>query len=86
MAVARKRVTVSLPDDVVAAIDRAAAARGVTRSRLVSDVLRAVARARSEAETRARVDRLVAEPQVAAEQRGTARAFQRAGSRWGAEW
>jgi len=81
-----KKLAISVPEDVIRAVDRAAAARRVTRSRFISDTLRVVARARTDAEIRARVDRVMADVDVAAEQRDTALAYQRAGSRRGIGW
>jgi metal-responsive CopG/Arc/MetJ family transcriptional regulator len=81
-----KKLAISVPEDVIRAVDRAAAARRVTRSRFISDTLRVIAGARTDAEIRVRVDRVMADLDVPAEQRDTARAFQRAGSRRGTEW
>ena len=86
MAVRLKRVTVWLPDETVAALHGAAAARGVSRSRFVVNALRAAAWTRSDEGIALRVDRLMADPRLAKEQRCTARAFQRGGSRRGTEW
>jgi metal-responsive CopG/Arc/MetJ family transcriptional regulator len=80
-----KKLAISVPEDVVRAVDRAAAARRVTRSRFISDTLRVVARARTDAEIRARVDRVMADLDVSTEQHETSLAFQRAGVRRGTE-
>jgi metal-responsive CopG/Arc/MetJ family transcriptional regulator len=81
-----RKLAISLPEDVVRQVDRAAAQRGVTRSRFIADVLRVVAQIRADAEITARIDALVGNPEIAAEQRETAAAYQRAGSRHGTEW
>jgi hypothetical protein len=81
-----KKLAISVPEDVVRAVDRAARSRGVTRSRFITDLLRVAARLRTDAEITAEVDRVLADSGLGGEQRATARAFQRAGSRRGTEW
>ncbi|RMH38346.1 MAG: hypothetical protein D6689_19800 [Deltaproteobacteria bacterium] len=81
-----KKIAISVPEDVLAQVDRAAAQLGVPRSRFISDVLRRVASARSDAEIRRRVNAVFADPEVAREQRDTARAASRAVRASEAEW
>lgn len=69
-----KKIAISVPEEVLAAVDRAAARRSVTRSRFISDVLRRVAAARSDAEVRRCVNELFSDPEIAGEQREAARA------------
>ena len=83
---ASKKFAISIPEDVMAHVDRAAAARGLTRSGFIARVLRRVARARADAEVTRRIDELFADPAIAAEQRGSAVAFLRARPRRGSEW
>ena len=71
---AAKKIAISVPEEVLTAVDRAAAERSVTRSRFITDVLRRVAAARTDAEVRRRVDELFSDPRIAGEQRETARA------------
>lgn len=67
------KFALSIPRDVMAEVDGAARRRGVTRSRFISDVLRKVARARSDAEITRRLDEVFSDPAVAGEQRRTSR-------------
>ena len=69
------KFAISVPEEVMEQIDEAAERRGVTRSRFITDVLRKVARARTDAEITRRLDEVFAAPHVAAEQRRTSRAF-----------
>jgi hypothetical protein len=80
-----RKFAISIPEDVMQEIDDAANARGVTRSRFISEVLRRTAKALTDADVTRRLDRLFADPSVTAEQRRTARAF-RAPSNRGTEW
>ena len=81
-----KKFAISIPEDVMDRVDRAAARRGETRSRFISNVLRRVADAQRDAEIRKRIDGVFADPAVAAEQRDTAEAFASASSGVGKEW
>ncbi|HVY62900.1 MAG TPA: hypothetical protein VHF22_14680 [Planctomycetota bacterium] len=83
---AAKKFAISVPEDVMRQVDRAARGLGVTRSRYIVGVLRRVARARSDAEITRRVDELFADPEVAREQAETAAALRTRGSRAGTEW
>jgi hypothetical protein len=65
-------------------VDRAARRRGMTR--IVSHVLARVAEARTDAEISRRVDALFRDPEVAREQRQTARALRRRAPAGGTEW
>jgi hypothetical protein len=73
--VAVRKFAISVPEDVMAQIDEAAERRGITRSRFITDVLRKVARARTDAEVTRRLDEVFAAPDVAAEQRSTSQAL-----------
>jgi metal-responsive CopG/Arc/MetJ family transcriptional regulator len=76
-----KKLAISLPVEVVREVDRAAAARGVTRSRFISEVLCRTARARRDAEITRRLDELFADHELADEQRDTSKQYLRL-SRW----
>ncbi|HEX4475853.1 MAG TPA: ribbon-helix-helix protein, CopG family [Polyangiaceae bacterium] len=69
------KFAISIPVEVMEQIDEAAARRGVTRSRFISDVLRQAARARSDAEITRRLDEVFSDPEVTREQRRTSREF-----------
>ena len=81
-----RKIAISVPEDVLHQVDRAAKSRGMTRSRFISHALKRIAAARRDAEITRRIDALLADPEIAAEQAETARALQRARSAWGTEW
>lgn len=76
-----RKIAISVPEDVLLQIDRAAAARDTTRSGFISEVLRRVARARGEAEVSRRIREFFDDPEVALEQRKAAMKLSRAASR-----
>jgi metal-responsive CopG/Arc/MetJ family transcriptional regulator len=78
---AAKKFAISVPPDVMRQVDRAARARGWTRSRFIASVLRVAAQKLTDAEIARAVDELFSDPELAAEQSETARAFQRASKR-----
>jgi metal-responsive CopG/Arc/MetJ family transcriptional regulator len=69
------RVAVSLPQQVVSAVDELAEQRGESRSHFIATLLARVASAKRDREIRAEIDALFADPTVRAEQRDTAEAF-----------
>jgi hypothetical protein len=81
-----KKIAISVPEDVVAAVDRAAEERGLTRSRFISDVLRQVAGVRTDAELSRKINEVFADPEIAREQRDTAERTLRARPDCGDEW
>jgi metal-responsive CopG/Arc/MetJ family transcriptional regulator len=72
--VAVRKIAISVPEDVLAQVDAAAAERGENRSRFITQMLRLVAQARNDREISRRVDAVFADPEVATEQVKTARA------------
>ena len=80
------KIAISIPREVMVEVDRAARERGVARSRFISDVLRLVARARTDAEVTRRLDAVFADPRVAAEQVGDAERYLAGGSTDGDAW
>ncbi|MBI4701986.1 MAG: hypothetical protein HY744_12680 [Deltaproteobacteria bacterium] len=72
---AARKFAISIPEDVMSQVDLAAAERGLTRSGFIALVLSRTARARSDAAISRRIDEVLADPNVAAEQRRTAAAF-----------
>ncbi len=83
--VARK-FSISVPESVMRHVDRAARRRGMTRSGFVSHVLARVAEALADAEISRRVDTLFADPEIAREQRRTARTLRRRAPAAGIGW
>lgn len=81
-----RKFAISVPEDVMRQVDRAATRRGTTRSGFIAHVLARVAGARTDAEISRRVNALFSDPQLTREQAGTARAFRRAALRPGTEW
>jgi metal-responsive CopG/Arc/MetJ family transcriptional regulator len=77
-----RKTAIAVPEEVLAAVDRAARARGESRSKYVTRVLRAAVRARRDAEITRRLNELFEQEEVAAAQHRGARALDRAGTRW----
>ena len=72
-----RKIAISVPEHVLAQVDEAAAERGENRSRFITQMLVLLARARTDREISRRVNAVFAEPEVAREQRETARASSR---------
>ena len=81
-----KKFAISVPESVMREVDLAAKSKKTTRSAFIADVLRRVARARSNAEITRRIDEVFADPELADEQRRTAKAFLAIAPRAGTEW
>jgi metal-responsive CopG/Arc/MetJ family transcriptional regulator len=77
-----RKTAISVPEEVLAAVDRAARERGESRSGFITRVLREVVRARRDADITRRIDQLFATPEAAAEQRRLTRELDSIGSRW----
>ena len=80
------KFAISVPIEVMQAVDRAAQERGITRSRFISEVLRRVARAKRDEEISRRIDQVLSDPELAREQRSTAAEYRRIQPRQGTEW
>ena len=83
---AAMKFAISVPEDVMRQVDRAAKRRRMTRSGFISRVLARVARAQTDAEISRKVDEIFSDPEVAREQVATARAFRRSAPTAGAGW
>jgi metal-responsive CopG/Arc/MetJ family transcriptional regulator len=81
-----KKFAISVPEDVMDEVTEAATRQGVSRSYYIVQVLRRVASARKDAEISRRINALFEDPEVAAEQAKTARAFRRCTPDRGTEW
>ena len=77
IAMAMKKIAISLPEPVLERVDRLAASRGESRSRLIATVLDRVARAKRDRDITAQIDALLANGPIAAEQKTTANEFLR---------
>ena len=76
-AMAMKKIAISLPEPVLERVDRLAASRGESRSRLIATVLDRVARAKRDRDITAQIDALLANGSIATEQKPTANEFLR---------
>ena len=76
-AMAMKKIAISLPEPVLERVDRLAASRGESRSRLIATVLDRVTRAKRDRDITAQIDTLLADGTIAAEQKATANEFLR---------
>ncbi len=76
-AMAMKKIAISLPEPVLERVDELAASRGESRSHLIATVLDRVARAKRDRDITARIDTLLADGTIAAEQKATANEFLR---------
>lgn len=74
---AMKKIAISLPEPVLQRVDRLAASRGESRSRLIATVLDRVARVKRDRDITAQIDALLADGTLAAEQKATANEFLR---------
>ena len=66
---AHRKTAIAVPAEVLDEVDRAARARGESRSRFITRILRLAVRARRDAEVTRRLDALFADESVAEEQR-----------------
>lgn len=83
---ATTKFAISVPSEVMDAVDEAARERGITRSRFIATVLDRVARARTDQAISRRIDEVLADPEIAKEQRTTAADYRRIRPRAGTEW
>jgi metal-responsive CopG/Arc/MetJ family transcriptional regulator len=74
---AMKKIAISLPEPLPERVDRLAASRGESRSHLIATVLDRVARAKRDRDVTARIDEILADGTLAAEQKATADEFLR---------
>jgi len=81
-----RKIAISVHEDVLETVDRAAAERGLTRSRFITQVLARVSRAKNEREILREINAVFADPEIAREQRRTTRALMRLRPKEGAEW
>ena len=82
---AHRKTAIAVPEDVLDEVDRAARARGESRSRFISRILRLAVRARRDAEVTRRLDALFADESMAQEQRREADDLARLAVDWSDE-
>lgn len=73
-----RKIAISVSQEVLGRVDQAAAERGLTRSRFITQMLDRLASAQTDREVKRRIDLLFADPDIQKEQRRAARAGQRA--------
>ena len=79
---AYRKTAITVPESVLADVDRAARVRGESRSRYITNVLRAAVRARRDAEITRRLDELFAAEDLTRAQREEAAGLDEAGTDW----
>jgi metal-responsive CopG/Arc/MetJ family transcriptional regulator len=72
-----KKIAISLPEPVLETVDRLAARRRESRSRVIATILSRVARAKHNRDITAQIDALFADEKIAAEQKRTSDEFLR---------
>ena len=77
-----RKTAIAVPDELLAAVDRAARSRRETRNRFVTRVLEQAVRARRDADITRRLNELFAAPEVAEQQSRGASDLDRLGSAW----
>ena len=82
---AHRKTAIAVPEEILEEVDRAARARGESRSRFITRVLRLAVRARRDAEVTQRLDALFADEPVREEQRHDAHELAQLGINWDSE-
>jgi hypothetical protein len=82
---AHRKTAIAVPEDILAAVDRAARARGESRSGFISRVLRLAVRAQRDAEVTRRLDALFADESLRQAQRSEANELAELGIDWSSE-
>jgi metal-responsive CopG/Arc/MetJ family transcriptional regulator len=81
-----KKVAISLPEPVLKTVDRLAARRGKSRSRVIATILSQVTRVKRDRDITARIDALFADETIMMEQKRTADEFLRMSPWTKEEW
>ena len=79
---AYRKTAITVPGELLDDVDRAARARGESRSKYITRILRAAVRARRDVEITRRLNELFAEESIAIEQREVAAELDAVGSDW----
>ncbi len=80
-----RKTAISVPEEVLEQIDRAAREGNESRSKYLTRILRLVGRARRDAEITRRLDDLFADPTIVRQQRRTAHELDDLGTAWSDE-
>ena len=81
-----QRIAITIPSDLVAVIDDLSRQKGVSRSRLISSMLRDKVLSEKEKQVKQAYDRVFSDEFMIKEQLETSRWFEGAGSKEGQEW
>jgi metal-responsive CopG/Arc/MetJ family transcriptional regulator len=81
-----QKVAITMPKDLIAAVDTISRKRGISRSRFISLTIEEKIANERDKNLREAYDRVFADDSVRKEQLDTAHWLQRAGSREGQEW
>ena len=81
-----QRIAITIPSDLVAVIDDLSRQKGVSRSRLISSMLREKVLSEKEKQVKQAYDRVFSDEFMIKEQLETSRWFEGAGSKEGQEW
>ena len=79
---AYRKTAIAVPGELLDDVDRAARARGESRSKYITRILRAAVRARRDVEITRRLNEMLAEESIAIEQRDVAAELDKVGSDW----
>ncbi len=82
---ARAKIAITVPEDLLSEVDAAARARGETRSGFISRILKTALKARRDAGITRRLNELFAEESVVATQERITREMDSAGTDWSDE-
>lgn len=77
-----RKTAITVPEELLADVDKAARQRGESRSRYITTVLRAAVRARRDEDITRRLNELFADERVQEKQRRSSAALDDAGSDW----
>jgi metal-responsive CopG/Arc/MetJ family transcriptional regulator len=80
-----RKTAIAIPEDLLAAVDRAAEARQESRNRFVTRVLKLAVRARRDAEITRRLNECFADPEFASAHRTEAEIWDAIGTDWSDE-
>lgn len=82
---ALRKTAIAIPEELLAAVDRAAESRGETRNRFVTLILHEAVRARRDSEVTKRLNQLFTDDGLSAEQVRSASELDALGSDWSDE-
>ena len=81
-----QKVAITMPKDLIAAVDAISSERGISRSKFISLIVKEKIIKERDRTLKEAYDRVFSEDSIRKEQLDTAHWFQRAGSKEGLEW